>query len=67
MRRFSLARHWSRPASALPRRCSRPGLLHEISSKVILAAAVIDDVLGLLVLAVVSSLTHGRLTCWNSP
>jgi Kef-type K+ transport system membrane component KefB len=40
---------------------SAKGLLHEISSKVILAAAVIDDVLGLLVLAVVSSLTHGRL------
>jgi Kef-type K+ transport system membrane component KefB len=37
------------------------GLLHEVSSKIILAAAVIDDVLGLLVLAVVSSLTHGRL------
>ncbi len=37
------------------------GLLHEISSKIILAAAVIDDVLGLLVLAVVSSLTHGKL------
>lgn len=36
------------------------GLLHEISSKVILAAAVIDDVLGLLILAVVSSLTHGK-------
>src|SRR5205823_4223272 len=40
---------------------SARGLLHEISSKVILAAAVIDDVLGLLVLAVVSSLTHGKL------
>jgi Na+:H+ antiporter len=39
---------------------SGKGLLHEISSKVILAAAVIDDVLGLLVLAVVSSLTHGK-------
>ncbi|MGI8992511.1 MAG: cation:proton antiporter, partial [Bryobacteraceae bacterium] len=39
---------------------SAKGLLHEVSSKVILAAAVIDDVLGLLVLAVVSSLTHGR-------
>jgi Kef-type K+ transport system membrane component KefB len=37
------------------------GLLHEVSSKIILAAAVIDDVLGLLVLAVVSSLTHGKL------
>src|SRR4051812_158756 len=40
---------------------SAKGLLHEISSKIILAAAVIDDVLGLLVLAVVSSLTHGQL------
>jgi Kef-type K+ transport system membrane component KefB len=40
---------------------SAKGLLDEISSKVILAAAVIDDVLGLLVLAVVSSLTHGKL------
>src|SRR5260370_12672629 len=40
---------------------SAKGLLHEVSSKIILAAAVIDDVLGLLVLAVVSSLTHGKL------
>ncbi len=40
---------------------SSKGLLHEVSSKIILAAAVIDDVLGLLVLAVVSSLTHGKL------
>uniref|UniRef100_Q01V38 Sodium/hydrogen exchanger n=1 Tax=Solibacter usitatus (strain Ellin6076) TaxID=234267 RepID=Q01V38_SOLUE len=40
---------------------SAKGLLHAISSKIILAAAVIDDVLGLLVLAVVSSLTHGQL------
>lgn len=38
------------------------GLLHEVSSKIILAAAVIDDVLGLLVLAAVSSITRGR---WN--
>jgi Kef-type K+ transport system membrane component KefB len=38
---------------------SAKGLLHTISAKIILAAAVIDDVLGLLVLAVVSSLTHG--------
>jgi Kef-type K+ transport system membrane component KefB len=37
------------------------GLLNEVSSKVILAAAVIDDVLGLLVLAVVSSVTRGRV------
>jgi Kef-type K+ transport system membrane component KefB len=40
---------------------SAKGLLHVVSSKIILAAAVIDDVLGLLVLAVVSSLTHGKL------
>jgi Kef-type K+ transport system membrane component KefB len=40
---------------------SAKGLLHAMSSKIILAAAVIDDVLGLLVLAVVSSLTHGKL------
>jgi len=40
---------------------SAKGLLDAVSSKIILAAAVIDDVLGLLVLAVVSSLTHGRL------
>jgi Kef-type K+ transport system membrane component KefB len=39
---------------------SAKGLLHAVSSKIILAAAVIDDVLGLLVLAVVSSLTHGK-------
>jgi Kef-type K+ transport system membrane component KefB len=40
---------------------SAKGLLHKVSSRIVLAAAVIDDVLGLLVLAVVSSLTHGRL------
>ena len=40
---------------------SAKGLLQQISSKIILAAAVIDDVLGLLVLAVVSSLSNGRL------
>lgn len=40
---------------------SAKGLLHKVSSRVILAAAVIDDVLGLLVLAVVSSLTHGKV------
>lgn len=37
------------------------GLLNELSSKVILAAAVIDDVLGLLVLAGVSSLSRGHV------
>ncbi len=40
---------------------SAKGLLHLVSSKIILAAAVIDDVLGLLVLAVVSSLTRGKV------
>ena len=44
---------------------SEKGLLHEISSKIILAAAVIDDVLGLLVLAVVSSLARGKLDFLN--
>ena len=37
------------------------GLLRAVASRIILAAAVIDDVLGLLVLAVVSSLTRGTL------
>src|SRR4051812_48596529 len=37
------------------------GILHERASQIILAAAVIDDVLGLLVLAVVSSLAEGRI------
>jgi Kef-type K+ transport system membrane component KefB len=36
------------------------GLLNEQASKVILAAAVIDDVLGLIVLAVVSGVARGR-------
>src|SRR5256886_1137638 len=40
---------------------SAKNLLHATASKIILAAAVIDDVLGLLVLAVVSGLTRGRL------
>src|SRR6185503_13172732 len=44
-------------ASALSAR----GLLHEIASKIILAAAVIDDVLGLIVLAAVSSLARGHV------
>ena len=39
-------------------------LLHATASKIILAAAVIDDVLGLLVLAVVSGLTRGDLVFW---
>ncbi|MEK7404595.1 MAG: cation:proton antiporter [Acidobacteriota bacterium] len=37
------------------------GLLDEVSSRIILAAAVIDDVLGLLVLALVSSMARGRV------
>jgi Kef-type K+ transport system membrane component KefB len=37
------------------------GLLQERSSQIILAAAVIDDVLGLLVLALVSSMARGRV------
>lgn len=37
------------------------GLLDHRASKVILAAAVIDDVLGLVVLAVVSGISRGRL------
>lgn len=37
------------------------GLLQEKASKIILAAAVIDDVLGLLILAVVSSLARGKV------
>jgi Kef-type K+ transport system membrane component KefB len=40
---------------------SARGLLREVFSQVILAAAVIDDVLGLLVLAGVSSASRGRL------
>ncbi len=41
------------------------GLLNEVSAKIILAAAVIDDVLGLLVLAAVSSLSRGHLNWWE--
>jgi Kef-type K+ transport system membrane component KefB len=37
------------------------GLLQERSSKIILAAAVIDDVLGLLILALVSSIAKGKV------
>lgn len=42
------------------------GLLHEVASKIILAAAVIDDVLGLIVLAVVSSVARGRVNLWEA-
>jgi len=41
------------------------GLLHHRASRVILAAAVIDDVLGLLVLAGVSSVAEGRVNVLN--
>lgn len=37
------------------------GLLHQRASQIILAAAVIDDVLGLLVLALVSSMAKGQV------
>jgi Kef-type K+ transport system membrane component KefB len=40
---------------------SARGLLHERASQIILAAAVIDDVLGLIVLAVVSAVAKGRI------
>jgi len=41
------------------------GLLRERASQIILAAAVIDDVLGLLVLAVVSSLAEASVNIWG--
>jgi Kef-type K+ transport system membrane component KefB len=41
---------------------SARGLLNEIASKIILTAAVIDDVLGLIVLAAVSAIARGRLS-----
>jgi len=44
-------------ASALSAR----GLLNQVASKIILAAAVIDDVLGLIVLAAVSGMARGRI------
>ena len=40
---------------------SAKGLMHALATKIILAAAVIDDVLGLLVLAVVTSLARGSV------
>lgn len=40
-------------------------LLHEIASQIILAAAVIDDVLGLIVLAAVSSVARGHVNVWE--
>lgn len=44
---------------------SARGLLHEVASRIILAAAVIDDVLGLIVLAVVSSIARGHFNLWE--
>lgn len=41
------------------------GLVSAEASRVILAAAVIDDVIGLLVLAVVSSLATGKVDYWS--
>jgi Kef-type K+ transport system membrane component KefB len=41
------------------------GLLNARASKLILAAAIIDDVLGLIVLAVVSSLAKGGVNYWE--
>jgi len=40
-------------------------LLHELASQIILAAAVIDDVLGLIVLAAVSSVARGHINFWE--
>ncbi len=40
---------------------SRMGLLNTEPSRIILGAAILDDILGLLVLAVVSSLSRGRV------
>jgi len=44
---------------------SQLGLLGTETARVILAAAVIDDVIGLLVLAVVSSLAGGAINYWH--
>jgi Kef-type K+ transport system membrane component KefB len=45
---------------------SARGLLHEVASKIILAAAVIDDVLGLIVLAVLTGAAAGSgIHFWN--
>ena len=44
---------------------SSKGVLDALASKVILAAAVIDDVLGLLVLAVVSSMSRGQVQIFD--
>jgi len=41
------------------------GLLHLRASRIILVAAVIDDILGLIVLAVVSGMSRGKLDYWD--
>ena len=41
------------------------GLLQERSAQIILAAAVIDDVLGLIVLAIVSGAARGEIRAWE--
>ncbi len=41
------------------------GVLETRAARVILAAAVIDDILGMIVLAVVSSLSAGRINYWQ--
>lgn len=41
------------------------GLLHLVSAKIILGAAVIDDILGLLVLAIVSSAAKGEVNVFE--
>jgi len=43
----------------------KSGLLYLRSSRIILVAAVIDDILGLIVLAVVSGLSRGQLNLWD--
>ena len=49
------------------RRPSFDELLDHIAAKIILAAAVIDDVIGLLVLAVVSSVAKGAVNYAEPP
>jgi Kef-type K+ transport system membrane component KefB len=44
---------------------SARSLLHEVASRIILAAAVIDDVLALIVLAIVSGVAHGHINLWE--
>ena len=44
---------------------SAKGLLQQRASQIILAAAVIDDVIGLLVLASVSSVARGNVNVWE--